>query len=569
MATSAAPWMRYRASGAKDEKGPWTQYQPAPDAGSKLPATPAASPEPLVAQPGFIQSLTGYTPSQLLQGGLHNTEQAFVGGGKSLATHLLQLGHIASEVNPLGMYVPIPATTPKQLRPANTAQQVGGGIESALEYLIPTGLEEHIGTAVGEHLPQLLEKVGPLVGRALPEIGSRMTEVAEEHPEAVAKVGESLGKIGHETSKGGVLGGLQAGKAGDEAVNEGLESGLGEMGVESRLANLAGKLHPALEGLGRIGAQALTTGGISKLQGGSFQTGALAGAIGGGLGEVARAAASPLAETALGITSRKTGRGFGRTPGKALLGEIKGLSLERVAENAEQRVDELTGQLENAASSSTEPASLNPAVSIIDSAINKARARNVQTSVDKLQKLRDQLTTDISTGNPLGDIVSPRKILDLKRGVGELVNNWPREEQKGIEPVKQAVYGALDKELDRTVPGADALNQRISSLLPVIRRAGMKADEPGMLARQALRFGARTGALTAGAIGAEEGYRHGGWEGGLIGGTLGLLGPEVLADPEAQIMAARMLNSPLAQRIGKAGVLGYINSTKQQQQGSQ
>jgi hypothetical protein len=99
----------------------------------------------------------------------------------------------------------------------------------------------------------------------------------------------------------------------------------------------------------------------------------------------------------------------------------------------------------------------------------------------------------------------------------------------------------LDKELDRTVPGALGLNQRISSLIPVAQRAESVSRNAPTLQRAAQRFGAHTGALTLGAAGAYEGKREGGIPGAIAGGLTGVLAPELIASPEGQIALARTL----------------------------
>lgn len=335
--------------------------------------------------------------------------------------------------------------------------------------------------------------------------------------------------------------------------------------AEGKLAAAASDALPFLgKTLPKIGAQALTSGAVTKAQGGDFSTGAIAGGVAGAFGRAAEAAAPTMAESALGV--RNVDRNFSKTPGKAILNDTKGFRPRTVADSAESKIGQLTGELEDRAANTPIYGTTAPAVGVVDKAIAKKAGQNSPV-VDDLQTLRDQLTVNRSTKAPIPSDQSATGILNLKRGVGDTVGRWPIEQQKGVKGVAKQVYGALDSELDRTVPGADALNQRISSLIPVGNRANAADLNANLMQRSLGRFGRHTGALATAGIGSAMGARDGGGTKGAIeGGLLGLFGPEFIANPTTQMIGARALDAfgqPIARYAGGAASQLFRPQNKQ------
>lgn len=456
---------------------------------------------------------------------------------------------------------------------------------------------------------------------------------------------------------------------GVEQAGEFLLPGLGEEGAGLKLAEMAPQLGRAAAPLARLGVQTIGSGLINKTQGGSFSTGAAAGALGGGIGEGMRAAAPKIAETALGIP--KAARAFGKTPGKAILEETSGVRPETIAASARDKMGQLTPELERAAdaasvrpnqirgllpapsqeiplhsssdvagtssrpislhqvdrpmprglpvpsrdvpmapglqnefpgrmasgTSSVRPlasegpsigmthgeyigevpgerggpgqvqgvvqhrpivpktatqtpipsilpnptASLGPARSVLSDAMGRAEGQNAEGLHNQLGKMNDFLGQRFSTGEAIPENVTPRDLLNLKRGFSEEHLRWSPETHDAALSAGRRAYGALDSELDRTVPAAAGLNQRISSLIPVSQRAESVGRNAGILQRTAGRIGAHTGAATMGVGGAYAGGREGGIPGAIAGGTLGILAPEMLSNPTAQMIMARGL----------------------------
>ena len=328
---------------------------------------------------------------------------------------------------------------------------------------------------------------------------------------------------------------------GGEQIGEFLApGGLEERGA-AKLATLAPKLGKYAAPLAHVLTSAISSGGVNAAQGGSPVTGALMGAGGQVMGQGLKAAAPVIAETALGLP--KAARAFGKTPGAALLNETRGIRPSTIAASAQERLGQLNPQLEQAAdAASVRPASLRPARSVISGAMGKAANQNAEGLHGQLGNMLDSLSQRFQTGEPIPENITPRQLLDLKRGFNEENLRWnPEMHDRALSTGRQA-YNALDQELDRTVPESAGLNQRISSLIPVAQRAESISRGAPTLQRAAQRFGAHTGALTLGGIGGYQGYREGGVPGAIAGGLTGVLAPELIASPEGQMVLARTLN---------------------------
>jgi hypothetical protein len=489
---------------------------------------------------------------------------------------------------------------------------------------------------------------------------------------------------------------------GVEQAGEFMLPGLGEEKAVSLLPE-------KLASLGRIGYQALTSGGVNAAQGGGFGTGAAAGALMGAMGEGMRAAAPGIAEKALGM--RGTDRAFGKTPGRAILDETSGVRPESVATSAKERIGQLTPELENkvdAASVRPNPirgflpapsqdiplhsaggdqgrlsqpvifnqpdrpmprglpapahdipltanpfygahppdeglgaaainnsrvgesmatpegnpnygysdqfpsaegkwtggilrrvaagepasgmgpgqyigeipgerggpsqvqgiwrrqqarlsgaipkikpfipkasASLAPARDILSEALGKATAQNAEGLHGQIGGMQDFLSRRFGNREPIPENVTPRDLLNLKRGFSEEHLGWNPDRRDAALSTGRRAYGALDSELDRSVPEAAGLNQRISSLIPTVRRGEAMARGEGAGPRIMERIARPTGALTGAIGGGMLGYRQGGATGAAEGAGLGLILPELMTSPTGRMALARALNRPL------------------------
>jgi hypothetical protein len=341
-----------------------------------------------------------------------------------------------------------------------------------------------------------------------------------------------------------------------QAVGKGIESAgefmLPGVGEEAAIGKGAGLAAKAAYG-------AATGAAVNKAQGGTATGGAAMGVAGAGLEAAAQKIAPKLMESALGVTPKM--RGNGRTIGDAMLEHTVGVNPGEISGQARQAIGVLQHNLETAAAASKTPASTAPALQVIDDAITDATKQNSAAKVEQLKQLRSQLTTEFGTGNLIPQSVPPSRILDLKRGVGDLVSRWGPEERKAVDVVKTNVYRALDSELDRTVPGAQKLNQTMSSLIPGKQAAAKTANKAGIIQTVLSKGQAATGALVGAGYGGHEGYKEGGIPGAVAGGLAGAALPVIATSPQATLLAARAASKvgPVASRAPGALIEGLTS----------
>lgn len=292
--------------------------------------------------------------------------------------------------------------------------------------------------------------------------------------------------------------------------------------------------------LSNVGSQAVLGAASSGAHGGSPVTGALVGAGAEGAAQGLQALAPSMAETSLGIGNKA--RAFGKTPGVAAINDTSGLRPEAVSDSAGQAIDSNARQLEQLYANANKPVSMKPALDVLSDARMVAAKQNNKDAIQAIDDIRSRLMKNAVTGKNMGVLRSASDALALKRGIGESANWNPNIQTKGTASLMKRVYAAIDGELDRVVPEGEDLNQKISSLIEVRNRADIESRNAGLVQNVAHRFAAHTGALTMGAAGGYEGYKQGGPEGAIIGGLAGVVGPELLANPTAQMLAARGMN---------------------------
>lgn len=275
------------------------------------------------------------------------------------------------------------------------------------------------------------------------------------------------------------------------------------------------------------------------------------------VGRAMQGVAEPLAESAMGVTARN--RMYDANPGRAILTETTGVRPASVEASGRARLGQLGSQLENAAASSPNTATLQPARDVIGREIVKAQAANAGKTAEQLQPMHNfvegQPTAGFSgstTGS--GDIdvnQSPLQMLNMRRAFPQNFNlNYGTDADRGIKATGKEMYRSLSDEVKRTVPEANELDPRIHSLIPATERAA-KTDQSASLPQRLMgRVGAHTGALAGAALGYHEA--------GLPGMAAGLVIPEMLANPTVQMTAARALHgvgrglqSPIAPNVGR------------------
>lgn len=330
---------------------------------------------------------------------------------------------------------------------------------------------------------------------------------------------------------------------GVEQVGEFMVPGGAEERGAAKLAEMAPKLGKFAKPLAHMATSALSGGAVNTAQGGSPITGAAMGAGGQVIGQGLKAMAPAIAEGALNI--RKLDRAYGKGSGnigRAILNETRGIRPGTIAESAEERLGDLNPQLNAAADRATMSASLKPARQSISDAVDTATKQGERTTFGQLQPMATHL--DKTMFNlPIPSDITPRELLDLKRGFGnEFIHRWNPETMTGVKGTAAKTYHAMGQEFNRTVPEAKELNSRISNLIPVAKRAASAEMNAPTVQRAVNRFAAHTGALTGAGIGGTLGYKEGGVPGAVAGGLTGVLAPELIASPEGEMAVARLLN---------------------------
>lgn len=364
-------------------------------------------------------------------------------------------------------------------------------------------------------------------------------EKADRASDYLGAAGATLGGlVGLAGGPAGAIAGSALGGAGGEAARQLTERALGtNYNVPATSGQAAGQI--AKEG---------------AIQGGLTAATEVIGALG-------KAIAPSMAESSLGVGAAMRGRG--RTIGQAVLNQTSGIGPKAVSESAADAVDKLTAEMESRVDQATQQGvrgSSLPAHQVIDNALRNT-PRNAPEVIDKLQSLRDKL--DLRGTNAIGPMqidFTPNELLEMKRGIGKSIDTWPPEWKynKDVIRAKMGLYGALDKEVDRLAPGTDMLNQQISSLIPAIKQGAKEADQAGIVQNLAHRLGAHTGALVGAGIGGALGYRKGGTEGAVLGSTLGLVAPELLSSPQAQMLGARTLFQLPKAAVPLSGLAGGL-----------
>ena len=302
------------------------------------------------------------------------------------------------------------------------------------------------------------------------------------------------------------------------------------------------------------------------------------GMLGGKVGGLASKLAPPLAKSALGI--RGTTEAYGADPGKAILEDTRGVRPGSIAKSANLKLSNLNNQLEGKIAASKNTGSIEPARNLLRGKISDAQSANSELTPARLSPMLSQLTeprpgftgaTEYDPGaftpihytpstSPLvaangsaipttpkltyGATPEPKiaadqpasNLLDMKRQFDrDFIRNWnPAADTKGQLGVARQGYSALGNELEKAVPGVSELNQRISSLIPVAKRARLTDMAPGPTERVLDRATRPTGGMFPLLFGLHEG--------GPLGAAAVAAGQETLGSPAARMIAARSLH---------------------------
>lgn len=444
--------------------------------------------------------------------------------------------------------------------------QTGGNAAGGESAPAQPGLAERYGMPLARGAADLAGGVGAGALHTLSTLGRPVGYLAEKLGAPKADPNSPL--FNAPDSAMGAIG------KGAEQAGEFLLPGLGEekvVGLLPEAAEGASLARRLLAPAARVAYQAGTSGAVNAAQGGGFGTGVGAGLLGGATGEGLRAAAPGLMETGLRIG--KAARGFGRgggNIGRAVLENTSGglAGIEETGGDAIRTLSERYGQMADRASALPAPSNLTLDMGrvrgVFDPYLARAGAEEAATRRQQLGGMRSFFERGRVSGEPIPEVVTPRRGLDLQRGFSDEELNWNPELRDQAQAAGREAYHALGQELDRALPEGAGMRGTVSRLMPAVKQAGSLQRNADVGQRVLGRIGAHSGALLGGVAGGTAGFERGGVPGLIGGGLTGLVLPELLASPQAQVRAARLLYRA-APRLMPAAAGGLLQMDRPQQ----
>jgi hypothetical protein len=277
--------------------------------------------------------------------------------------------------------------------------------------------------------------------------------------------------------------------------------------------------------------------------------------------------AEPVAENALGI------RNVDRAPwekniGRTVLDNTSGFSPTAVRRSAGDAISNQARMRDAALSSSPNQVSLRPSRAVVDNAITRAAAGNSDTS--HLIPIQEQLnepkpgfqgnTAPTNTPPPgtigpsgpirISELQDPMNALAIRQRLGKDFTKFDvaRPVSNEAKQLGNNAYMGLTDEIHRAVPASAEPDRIISNLIPARDSAQARQLNAGPAARIIDRFARPTGAL----IGGIGGYEAG----GIPGAIAGTVGPVLMTDPTAQMIAARGLDT--AGKVTRHPITGQV-----------
>jgi hypothetical protein len=489
----------------------------------------------------------------------------------SIAKPMKAAPNMAMTPADLGITMPIPMS-----------QAIPPALRTAPRPLIAPPTKEGIGTGlmkgVGEGLIQTGTAFSPLINK-IPYIGEKLAPSAgiagAKELARPVNTSQAVGKTAEQVS--------------EWLLPTGLEEKAGVLGAKAaaELAPHAPAIIPKIAPtVARMGEQAIESGIRNKMQGGDFSTGALAGAGGVSAQElIMKPAATALANVAMApgkrlLKSLPEGVNIGRTVMQESTG-IRPATITRQL-GGEVTADDanLSALLQNAKTQGTQ-IPLIPGRQLVADEMRSAVAKNAPEYIRDVGTVGDQLkyqygedakplmatiapptrpgagfipTVRVPTGASSAPVilpptVDPVRARAIRQGIDLTIGNWNPEAQAAIDPLRKRVYGSITGGIHSAVPGSEALDTRLSNLIPARDAAKNVSYNPNITQAILNRIGRPTGALMGAVGGGLLGYKEGGLPEAIRYGTVGLVGPELIASPTGQMLAARTLASPITRRV--------------------
>lgn len=551
-------WAQYAQPSTGDK---WAQYaQPAPAETPPPAPSMTANPQPSMLQQGM--TALGNFGKGAVKGALHTVND--IGSGmQSLFPSALENTSYGKNFG-AGLAAIEPLT-----HPHGTAQKVGYGGEQAAEFLIPGGAEEAGAAKMATMAPRLGRAAKPLARMATAALSSGAVNAAQggspvtgaamgaggqvlgqglkAMAPAIAEGALNIRKLDRAYGKGG-------GSIGRAILDEtnGIRPGTIAQSAEDRLGELNPQLNAAAD---RASVQPNPARGLLTAPPEEIPL-------------AAKTRAPKMRPMAFDAQVNPEEAWEPRSgDSMAPISDYPGANPHYLSGSAHPelsgRIPTAQGVLIRPAAATSGPipsmianpsASLGSARGTLTDAFGTAVRQGERTTAGQLQPMATHLG-ETMTGEPIPQNVTPRQLLDLKRGFGnEFIHRWNPETMTGVKGTAARTYHAMADEFNRTVPEAEGLNSRISNLIPVAKRASSEELNAPTVQRAFNRFAAHTGALTGAGIGGAVGYKEGGVPGAVAGGLTGVFAPELIASPEGQMATARLLNkaSSLRPIVGTA-----------------
>lgn len=385
------------------------------------------------------------------------------------------------------------------MNPSSTAQKVGYTGEQALEWLVPSGLEEHAG-----------------------ELGARaLGKLAPNAPAIIGKAAPTVARIGEQAIESGLR---NAGQGGD--FTTGAVAGGGGALIAPALSKAAQGIAGIAVAPGKTLLKSLPEGveiGKTVMQ---ESTGVRPSTIARQLGEKISTEDANLSNLLESAKSR--GTTVSLAPARQI---VKGELGSAIAKNAPayiQDVGKVGDQLHFQYGADGKP---------------------IMTSTGSDPWFNPTPQPKIPLRLP--ETVDPVRARQIRQGVDLTIGSFNPDAQAAIAPLQERVRGTIAGGIHEAVPGSAEPDLRMSNLIPARDATWNTAFNPSVGRAIFNRFARPTGALTGMFAGGYEGGKEGGLPGVVLGGTAGLAVPELIASPAGQMFIARTLASPRSIAVAK------------------
>lgn len=362
--------------------------------------------------------------------------------------------------------------------------------------------QPEIETQPKRNLLQNLGQVGVGVGKSFTGAAKGMASLGENIGDAIStkvfgdktlapKFSESIPKNLYEPTNTAQKVGKFVGDVAQFAVPGGaVTKGTQTVLKTGLLADKATKLQKGIGLAGQGLAEGLTAGSVSAVQKGEFDKEsrdvAILSAIFPAAGKLATGMKVKIGEKAAPriinslIKPLKKDMAYGKNPGMAVAKEkILASSLDDLEAKVGERLTKRLSEYEQKLAQSKKTFDIQNVVKPLDDVIDKAVRQNNQAAVNRLQEVKQALTTNLlkSTDDTGKIIITPgmpknlsnltaTEIREFKQAVGELTKfTGNMSDDELINKALKQVYGQADEILNKAVPESKGLSSRIADLI--------------------------------------------------------------------------------------------------------